>query len=99
MFEHPEGGKDAGDQFLTLQQAKNTAAECALKFCTLKLLFHNKLCVELQSELDCWNEVRTLDQRSELAIHVNSLIREKNPTKTLVHSSATASIMNEPKHM
>lgn len=74
MFEHPEGGKDAGDQFLTLPQAKNTAAECALNFCTLKLLFHHKLCVELQSELVCWNEVRTLDQFIELAIDINSLI-------------------------
>jgi len=35
VFNHPEGGKSAGDQLLSLSQGKNTAAEYALSFRTL----------------------------------------------------------------
>ncbi|MGL4600325.1 MAG: reverse transcriptase domain-containing protein, partial [Plesiomonas sp.] len=35
VFEHPEGGRDASDQLLTLRQGRNTAAEFALSFRTL----------------------------------------------------------------
>lgn len=35
VFEHPEGGKNAGDQLLTLRQGRNTAAEFALTFRSL----------------------------------------------------------------
>lgn len=62
VFEHPEGGKDAGNQLLGLRQGKLTAVEFALSFRTLaaqtvwvedtlKVLFHKGLNLELQSEL------------------------------------------------
>ncbi len=34
-FEHPEGGKEAGEQFLALRQEKNTAVDYAVTFHTL----------------------------------------------------------------
>lgn len=35
IFEHAEGGKEAGELLLALRQGKQTAAEYALTFCTI----------------------------------------------------------------
>lgn len=83
MFEHPEGGKSAGEQLLVLRQGRNTAAEFALTFRTLavqtvwvedtlKLLFRRGLNMDLQSELACRDEGMTMDQFIKLAIRVDN---------------------------
>lgn len=83
VFEHPEGGKSAGDQLLSLREGRNTAAEYALEFGTLatqtvwvddtlKLLFRKGLNVEVQSELGCRNEGSTLDLFIDLAIRIDN---------------------------
>lgn len=100
VFEHPEGGKSAGDQLLTLTQGRSTAAEFALQFRTLaaqtnwvedtlKLLFRKGLNLELQAELACRDEGRSLTSFIELAIHIDNLIRSRRPLRPLATSAAT----------
>ncbi len=72
VFELPEGGDGAGEQILTLKQGKNTAVAFALAFRTLaaktgwpddllKMHFCRGLSPELQTELACRDEGKTLD--------------------------------------
>lgn len=89
VFENPTGGKSAGDQLLSLCQGKTTAAEYALSFCTLAAqtnwvddtlkLFRKGLTLELQAELACRDEGRTLNEFIELAIQIDNLIRSRRP--------------------
>ncbi|KAI2653667.1 Transposon Tf2-9 polyprotein [Labeo rohita] len=93
VFEHPAGGKSAGDQLLSLSQGKRTAADYALTFRTLatqttwvedtlKVQFCRGLCHELQSELACRDEGRSLNEYINLAIQVDNLIRSRRPSHT-----------------
>ncbi len=88
VFEHPAEGRGAGEQLLALSQGRTTAADYALYFRTLaaqtmwvedtlKLLFRRGLNAELQSELACRDEGRTLSQFIELTIHIDNLIRSR----------------------
>uniref|UniRef100_A0A4W5NCV1 Retrotransposon gag domain-containing protein n=1 Tax=Hucho hucho TaxID=62062 RepID=A0A4W5NCV1_9TELE len=92
IFEHPEGGMRADDRLLALSQGRNTAAEYALTFrtlaaqtdwveSTLKLLFRKGLSLELQSELACRDEGRSLNQFIELTIQIDNLIRSRRPLR------------------
>jgi len=92
VFEHPAGGKSAGDQLLSLCQGKTTAAEYTLTFRTLaaqtnwvddtlKLLFRKGLSLELQAELACRDEGRTLSEFIELAIQIDNLLRSRHPIR------------------
>jgi len=106
VFEHPEGGKSAGDQLLSLSQGKQTAAEYALNFRTLaaqtnwvedtlKLLFRRGLSLELQAELACRDEGSSLNTFIELAIHIDNLLRTRRP----VRLSASAGPALEPMQL
>ncbi|MGL5565866.1 MAG: DUF4939 domain-containing protein, partial [Plesiomonas sp.] len=92
IFEHPEGGKEAGELLLELRQGKQTVAEYALTFCTLaaqtqwvddtlKLLFRKGLNLELQSELACRDAGKDLSGFIELAIQVDNLICSRRPAR------------------
>ncbi|KAL0151304.1 hypothetical protein M9458_053495 [Cirrhinus mrigala] len=96
VFEHPARGKSAGDQLLGLSQGRRTAADYALTFRTLatqttwvedtlKVLFRRRLCQELQSELACRDEGRSLNEYIKLAIQVDNLIRSLRPSRTSTH--------------
>uniref|UniRef100_A0A4W5LSR2 CCHC-type domain-containing protein n=1 Tax=Hucho hucho TaxID=62062 RepID=A0A4W5LSR2_9TELE len=98
IFEHPEGGMRADDRLLELSQGRNTAAEYALTFrtlaaqtdwveSTLKLLFRKGLSLELQSELACRDEGRSLNQFIELTIQIDNLIRSRRPLRTVPTST------------
>ncbi|KAL0150894.1 hypothetical protein M9458_053813, partial [Cirrhinus mrigala] len=93
VFEHPAGGKSAGDPLLGLLQGRRTAADYALTFRTLatqttwvedmlKVLFHRGLCQELKSELACRDEGCSLSEYIKLAIQVDNLIRSRHPSRT-----------------
>lgn len=77
---------NAGEQLLTLSQGRRSAAEYALSFRTiaaqttwvedtLKLLFRKGLTSELQSELACRDEGKSLSEFIDLAIQIDNLIR------------------------
>ncbi len=80
--------KVAGEQLLMLNQGRGAAAEYALSFRTLaaqtdwtedalKLLFRKGLSLELQSEMACRDEGRTLNEFIELSIQIDNLIRSR----------------------
>ncbi len=88
VFKHPAGGKLVGEQLLALRQGRSTAVDYALSFRTLsaqtgwaddtlKLLFRKGLSMELQSELACRDEGRSLDQFIDLAIQIDNLVRSR----------------------
>ncbi|KAI2647485.1 Retrotransposon-like protein 1 [Labeo rohita] len=89
VFDLPKGGDGAGEQqILTLRQQKYSAAEFSLTFRTLtaqtgwpddplKLHFRRGLNVELQSELACRDEGKTLDKLTDLTIRIDNLIRHR----------------------
>ncbi|KAI2644696.1 Retrotransposon-like protein 1 [Labeo rohita] len=102
VFDHPTGGKSAGEQLPVLTQGEGTAAEFALAFRTLaaqttwvedtlKLLFRRGLNADLQAELACWDEGRSLKEFIELTIRIDNLIRSRRPTPYNNSSSPTAS--------
>ncbi len=75
VFEHSVDGKEVGEQLLALRQESSTAADYALTFRTLaaqtgwyndplNLLFRKGLTTELQSELACRDEGRTLEHQA-----------------------------------
>ncbi len=92
VFEHAVDGKEVGEQLLALRQGSSTAADYALTFRTLaaqtgwandplKLLFRKGLSTDLQSELACRDEGRTLEQFIELTIRVDNLMRSRRPLR------------------
>lgn len=94
VFEHSTERGDAGEQLLSLTQGNKTAAEYALTFrtlaaqtdwveSTLKTLFRKGLTMELQSELACRDEGRTLTEYIDLAIQVDNLIRSRRSVRPL----------------
>ncbi len=106
-FEHSAGKKEAEEQLLARHQGGNTAADYALSFRTLaaqtgwlddplKLLYRKGLTSELQSELACHDEGKTLDQFIDLSIRIDNLIRsQRAPRYAAVHSPAAA-VFPEP---
>ncbi len=88
VFEHPTGGKEVGEQLLAFRQGRGTASDYALSFCMffaqtgwlddpLELLFRKGLSAELQSELACHDEGKSLNQFIDLAIHIDNLVRSR----------------------
>ncbi len=91
VFDHPKDGRGVDELLLTLSQGKRTAADYALAFRTLaaqttwkedplKVHFRRGLNHELQAELACRDEGRTLNQFIELAIQIGNLLRARRPT-------------------
>lgn len=110
VFEHPAEGKSAGDQLLTLAQGRSTAAEYALLFRTLaaqtgwvedtlKLLFRRGLNSELQSELACRDEGRSLSEFIDLTIQIDNLIRSRRPSRALSRFPPDTSATAEPMQL
>ncbi len=94
VFEHSASGKEVGEELIALRQGNRTAADYTLTFRTLaaqtgweneplRLLYHKGLNEELQSELACRDEGRTLEQFMELTIRIDNLMRSRR-----VHRSA-----------
>ncbi len=94
VFEHSAGGKEPGEQLLALRQGRSTAVDYALSFRTLaaqsgwedeplKLLYHKRLTAELQSELTCRDEGKTLEQFIDLSIRIDNLMRAQRACQTL----------------
>lgn len=92
VFDIPRGGEGAGKQILSLRQGRSSAAEFALTFRTLaaptgwpddplKLHFRQALNMDLQSELACRDEGKTLDQIIDLTVRIDNLIRSKRPNR------------------
>ncbi len=88
VFNHPAGGREPGEQLISLRQRGGSAADYALSFRTiaaqtgwpddpLKLHFRRGLSAELQSELACRDEGKTLDQFIDLAIRIDNLLRSR----------------------
>ncbi len=93
VFEHSADERNAGDQLLTLSQGRKPAAEYALSFRTLaaktnwvedtlKLLFRRGFNLELQSELACRDEGRSLSEFIELAIQIDNLTHSRRSART-----------------
>ncbi len=112
VFEHSVDGKEVGEQLLALRQGSSTAAEYALTFHTLaaqtgwdndplKLLFRKGLTTELQSELACRDEGRTLEQFIELTIRIDNLMRSRRPLRrsATLPSAVTGRTTPEPEPM
>ncbi|KAL0154784.1 hypothetical protein M9458_049047, partial [Cirrhinus mrigala] len=110
VFEHSADGMEVGEQLLQLRHGKNTAADYALAFRTLaaqtgwpddplKLLFRKGLNAELQSELACRDEGKSLAQFIDLAIRVDNLVRAHRPQRPLTSSVPTNSQPSESKPM
>ncbi len=110
MFEHPAEGRGAGEQLLALSQGRKTAADYALSFRTLaaqttwvedtlKLLFRRGLNTELQSELACRDEGRTLSQFIELTIHIDNLIRARRTVRSAPRSPPRSQNAGEPMQL
>ncbi len=94
VFEHSASGKEVGEELIALRQGSSTAADYTLTFRTLaaqtgweneplRLLYRKGLNEELQSELACRDEGRTLEQFMELTIRIDNLMRSRR-----VHRSA-----------
>ncbi|KAL0154660.1 hypothetical protein M9458_048923, partial [Cirrhinus mrigala] len=107
VFEHPAGGRSAGEELLSLSQGRRTAADYALSFRTLaaqttwvedtlKLLFRRGLNHELQSELACRDEGRSLNDFIELTIQVDNLIRTRRSPRSMTPSFTETHNSPEP---
>ncbi len=109
VFEHSAGGKEPGEQLLALRQGRSTALDYALSFRTLaaqsgwedkplKLLYRKGLTAELQSELACRDEGKTLEPLIDLSIRIDNLMRSRRaPHHFQVHTqAATVSSESEP---
>ncbi|KAL0150648.1 hypothetical protein M9458_054065, partial [Cirrhinus mrigala] len=88
VFDHSAGGKEPGEELLLLKQGTSTAADYTLTFCTLaaqtgwdpkplKFIYRCGLNEELQAELACRDEGKSLEQFMELAIRLDNLIRSR----------------------
>ncbi len=104
VFNHPAGGREPGEQLISLHQRGGSAADYALSFRTLaaqtgwpddplKLHFRKGLSAELQSELACRDEGKTLDQFIDLAIRIDNLLRSRRQPR---FSSAPVGVTAPP---
>ncbi|KAL0199796.1 hypothetical protein M9458_002983, partial [Cirrhinus mrigala] len=93
-----------------LRQGKNTVADYDLTFRTLaaqtgwpddplKLLFRKGLNAELQSELACRDEGRSLAQFIDLAIRVDNLLRARRPPRLPTSTVSTVQPYSEPMQL
>ncbi len=98
-FRTPRWGQGGGWAVISSTSGRSTAADYALSFRTLsaqtgwaddplKLLFRKGLSMELQSELACRDEGRSLDQFIDLAIQIDNLVRSRRQPVSLRLRSA-----------
>ncbi len=91
VFDHPRDGRSPDELLLTLSQGRRSAAEYALVFRTLaaqttwtedplKVHYRKGLNHDLQTELTCRDEGKSLDQYIELSILIDNLLRTRRST-------------------
>ncbi len=92
VFEHSASGKEAGEELIALRQGNHTAAEYTLDFRTLtaqtgwdneplRLFYRKGLNSDLQSELACREEGKTLEEFMDLTIRLDNLMRSRRPRR------------------
>lgn len=110
VFDHPEGGRNAGEELLCIQQGDRSAAEFALQFRTLAAqtgwaddplvtLYRRALKPELQREMACRDDGKTLDQLIELSIRLDTLLRTRNPLCSIASSPVSPETSAEPMQL
>ncbi|KAI2653818.1 Transposon Tf2-6 polyprotein [Labeo rohita] len=110
VFDHSAYGEEAGEQLLALRQGRGTAADYALTFRTLaaqtgwsddplKLLYRKGLTSELQSELACRDEGKSLDEFIELSIRIDNLARSRRPPRSVTTPHLPTAATSEPEPM
>ena len=88
VFDHPAEGRSAGGQLLALWQGSQSAADYAMRFCTLAAasrwnnsallaVFRQGLSRELQSELACRDQDADLEHFIQLAVRLDNLVRSR----------------------
>ncbi|KAK2868701.1 hypothetical protein Q7C36_000572 [Tachysurus vachellii] len=80
VFDHVAGGESAEERLLNISQGSHSAAEytqAGWEERPLKLLFREGLSHELQAELACRDEGRSLADFMDLSICLNNLIRAR----------------------
>ncbi|KAK3536465.1 hypothetical protein QTP86_013153 [Hemibagrus guttatus] len=98
VFEYPAGGKDISLQLMELRQGSETAADYAIRFCTLAAqsgwndaalwaVFRAGLNPGLQAELACHTEATSLSQFVATSIRLDNL-RRQHRTGTQASASA-----------
>ncbi len=101
---------ERGEQILTLKQGRNTAVQFTLAFRTLaaqtgwpddplKLHFRRGLNPELQTELACRDEGKTLDQLIDLSICIDNMIRSRRPSRGSTFRSLNPPVVPEQEAM
>lgn len=107
VFEHPAGDKEVGEQLLSLRQGRGSAADYSLSFRTLaaqtgwlddplKLLFCKGLSPELQAELACSDDGKSLDQFIDLEIRIDNFIRSRCQTRPSSFSAVKTTLTRNP---
>lgn len=108
VFDHPHGGKGAGERLLAITQGRRTAAEYALEFRTLaaqtnwitdtlKTLFRKGLNHDLQAELACRDDGEDFNDFIELTIRIDNLIRARRPLhRSSIRPVPSTSVKDEP---
>ncbi len=107
VFEHSASGEEPGEQLLALRQGKDTAADYSLTFRTLaaqtgwesgplKLLYRKGLSAELQSELACRDEGRTLEEFINITIRLDNLLRSRRSSRSPLASAQLPSLNPNP---
>ncbi|KAL0180378.1 hypothetical protein M9458_025820, partial [Cirrhinus mrigala] len=110
VFDHSGYGEEAGEQLLALRQGRSTVADYALTFRTLaaqtcwsddplKLLYRKGLTSELQSELACRDEGKSLDEFIELSIRIDNLARSRRPPRSVTTPHLPTTATSEPEPM
>ncbi|KAL0173249.1 hypothetical protein M9458_033560, partial [Cirrhinus mrigala] len=101
VFEYPAGGRDISTQIINLKQGNRTAAEHAIKFCTLAaqsgwndtsltVMFYHSLNADLQTELACRREDLSFTDFVSLTVKIDNLMRQ-TPKRKMVRSSLRGS--------
>ncbi len=91
VFDHPRDGRSPDELLLTISQGSRSAAEYALVFHTLaaqttwtddplRVHYRKGLNHDLQTELACRDEGRSLDNYIELSIQIENLLRARRST-------------------
>uniref|UniRef100_A0A8C1MA50 Gypsy retrotransposon integrase-like protein 1 n=2 Tax=Cyprinus carpio TaxID=7962 RepID=A0A8C1MA50_CYPCA len=110
VFDHPKEGKSAGERLLELSQGKSSAAEYAMNFRTLaaqttwvsdtlKVLFRKGLSHELQTELACRDEGKSLNDFIELTIAIDNLQRSRKPRSRVSTAIKAVQSVEDPEPM
>uniref|UniRef100_A0A672N1C9 Ty3 transposon capsid-like protein domain-containing protein n=1 Tax=Sinocyclocheilus grahami TaxID=75366 RepID=A0A672N1C9_SINGR len=109
VFEYPAGGRDISMQLLSMSQGNHSAADYAVEYGTLavqsgwndvslKAVFQRSLTQELQAELACKGETSTFSEFVNLAIRIDTLMRNAPKRKPAYGSLSSISTL-EPMQL